>query len=114
MGKVYVVCEPLKKVHGVDVPAMDLSPAAEHGELVVLLPHSQSLLSTVPTVRALKEKLRSFSDEDFILPIGDPVLMSTVAVVASYQNSGRVKMLKWDKNISRYLPIQIDISGKAI
>lgn len=111
---VYVVCEPTHTIGGVTRPSMDLTPAAEHGELEVLLPFSQSMLAPVPTVRTLKEKLRNFTDEDFILPVGDPVLIATVAMVAAQQNGGRVKMLKWDKPTHRYFVIPVDTSGRAI
>lgn len=111
---VYIVCEPTYAIAGVQRSKVDLTPAAEYGNLEILLPTSQSLLSTVPTVRTLKEKLRNFTDEDFILPVGDPVLISTVAIVAAEQNGGRVKFLKWDKQVRRYFSIQIDTSGRAV
>ena len=111
---VYAVCEPTHVIGGVERKAMNILPAAEHGEIVVLMPQSQSLLAPVPTVRALREKLKDFSDDDFILPVGDPALMSTVAIVASEINHGRIKFLKWDRELRKYHVIQIDTSGKAI
>jgi hypothetical protein len=113
MSIVYAVCEPVSNVAGVTRP-MDLTPAAEFGEVVILMQHSQSMLAPVPTVRSLNEKLRDFSDNDFILPVGDPVLISTVAMVASAKNSGRAKYLKWDKRLRKYSVIQVDLSGKAL
>lgn len=110
MSKVYVVCEPVSRDGSAKV---DLSPAMEYGELEVLLAHSQSLLAPVPTVRKLREKLENFSDEDYILPVGDPVLMSTVSMVAANRNKGRVKFLKWDRLQRKYLVIQVDTSGAA-
>lgn len=111
MSKVYVVCEPVSKE---GIVKMDLSPAMEYGELEVLLGHSQSLLAPVPTVRKLRDKLENFSDNDYLLPVGDPVLMSTVAMVASYFNNGRVKFLKWDRLQRKYLVIQVDTSGASL
>lgn len=110
---VYAVCEPTHKIAGAERSAMNLTPALEYGELVILMPQSQSMLAPVPTVRALKEKLRNFTDEDYILPVGDPVLISTVAMVAAQQNGGRVKFLKWDKIQKKYFVIQVDTSGRA-
>lgn len=111
---VYIVCEPTQTVAGASRRIMDFTPALEHGDLVVLMPQSQSMLAPVPTVRALKEKLRNFTDNDFILPVGDPVLIATVAMVAAEQNGGRVKFLKWDKHEHRYFTIPVDTSGRAI
>lgn len=114
MSRVFAVCQPTHKIAGVERKAMDLRPAAEFGDVVVLLEHNQSLLSPVPTVRALKEKLRDFSDDDYILPVGDPALIATVSMVAAEMNHGRVKLLKWDKGLHKYFVIQIDTSGRAI
>lgn len=101
---VYVTCEP---------NGFNLTPAAEYGELVILLQHSQSLLAPVPTVRKLKEKLKDFSEEDYLLPVGDPVLMCTVAQIASEKTRGKVKFLKWDRIQKKYLVIPVDTSGAA-
>jgi len=114
MGTVYVVCEPTHMINNVHILKVNLTPAEKYGNVVTLLKNSQSMLSTVPTVRTLKEKLRDFSDADYILPVGDPVLMSTVSVIAAQQNGGRVKFLKWDKLTRGYDVIQIDTSGRAI
>ena len=109
-GKVFIVCEPMSSD---GVAKMDFSSATEYGELVVLLKHTQSLLAPVPTVRKLRNDMEAFSDDDYILPVGDPVLMSTVAMIASEKNHGRVKFLKWDRQQRRYLVIQVDTSGAA-
>ena len=111
MSKVYIVCEPVSRE---GVAKVDFSPAMEYGELEVLLSHSQSLLSPVPTIRKLRDKLENFGEDDYILPVGDPVLMSTVAMVAAHMNHGRVKLLKWDRIQRKYLVIQVDISGVAL
>lgn len=111
MPKVYCVCEPVS--HKDSTAKFDLSPALEYGEIEVLVSHTQSLLAPVPTIRKLREKLENFSDDDYILPVGDPVLMSTVAMVAGDMNNGRVRFLKWDRLQRRYLTIQVDTSGAA-
>lgn len=111
MSKVFVVCEPVSHREG--GAKIDLSPAAEYGEIEVLLGHTQSLFAPVPTVRKLREKLEHFSDDDYILPVGDPVLMSTVSMVASEMNHGRVRFLKWDRIQRRYLVITVDTSGAS-
>lgn len=110
-NRVFVVCEPVSRE---GASKMDLSPAAEYGELIVLNQHSQSLLAPVPTVRRLLDKLETFNDNDYILPVGDPVLMSTVAMVAARKNAGRVKFLKWDRIARRYIVIPVDSSGLAL
>lgn len=108
---VYCVCEPTSHKEGGS--RIDITPAAEYGEIEILLGHTQSLFAPVPTVRKLRDKLAEFSDDDYILPVGDPVLMSTVAMVAAEMNNGRVKFLKWDRIQRRYMVITVDTSGAS-
>ena len=55
---VYVVQEALGK---------NILSAEKYGELVLLLEYNrQIVLSSAPTVRVLKEKLKNFSDEDYL------------------------------------------------
>ena len=113
MSKVFAVCEPFKLKEGVPTKAVDLSTASEFGNVEILLNQTQSSVATVATVRTLQDKLKDFGEDDYILPLGDPVLIATVAMVASDINGGRVKYLKWDKKTQRYYSIQVDKSGKA-
>lgn len=109
MNKVYIVCEPTRRIAGEQVGTVDLTPAGEWGEPIILLQSNQSLINTVPTIKTLCEKLRDFNDDDYLIPIGDPVLMCMAATVAAMYNGGRLKMLKWDRVIKRYVPVQVDI-----
>lgn len=114
MAVVYITQEKAKKQNGEWVPEFNLSPAAEFGKLEILMPPGHSFFSPVPVVRALKEKLANFCEDDFILPIGDPSIMIAAAMIAGEKNSGRVKLLKWDRFQQSYVAIQLDTSGKAI
>lgn len=112
MSTVYIVCQPTNTDGS---PKFDFSSALEYGVPEVLLSHSQSLLSPVPTVRILKEKLSTYDpDKDFILMIGDPSLCSTVAMVASTVGHGRVTLLKWDGRHKKYFPIHVDVTGRSL
>lgn len=111
---VYVTQEGAKRVNGEWVPLYDLTPALVFGPIEVLMPAGSSLFSTVPTVRALTDKLKGFSDDDFLLPMGDPTIMAIASMIASRNNSGRVKILKWDRGYSRYVPLQVDLSGRPV
>ena len=110
---VYAVCEPIRKTP-TGTKVVDLSSARKYGEVVVLVPHSQSVLAPVQTVRTLKEKLSTFCDEDYILPVGDPALIATVSIIAAQVNGGKVAFLKWDKFINEYNTVRIDATGRAL
>ena len=114
MNKVYITNEPYRMENGVQKSSFNLTPAAEYGDLEVLIPAGQSLLSTVPTVRTLRDKLRNFCDDDYLLPVGDPSIMVAAGAIAAEFNNGRVKLLRWDRITHRYVAVQIDTSGKSI
>lgn len=114
MAKVYVPQEKAKKVDGNWVPEFNLTPASEFGQIQVLMPPGQSFFSPVPVIRSLKDKLKDFSDEDYLLPIGDPSIMVAAAMIAGEKTGGRIKLLKWDRFQQAYIPVQLDTSGKAV
>jgi hypothetical protein len=89
----------------------NLLPAAEYGELQTLLPPGQVMLATAPTIRALRDKLRTFSDSDYLLAIGDPIAIGLSVAIAAGFNGGKIKMLKWDRQEHRYYAIEADLNG---
>ena len=114
MPTVYVTQEKARKQDGVWVPEFDISHAAEFGKLEILMPPGQSFFSTVPTIRMLKDKLKDFTEEDYLLPMGDPSIMIAAAMIAGEKTGGRVKLLKWDRFQQTYIEINIDTSGRAV
>lgn len=105
MSTVYVVQE---------MPNHDLAPAMKFGDMKVLLPsYTQIAFSTAPTIRSLRSKLRTFSDQDFLLLAGDPVAIGLACSVAAFYNSGRFTALKWDRRERLYIPVKIDVTQKG-
>jgi hypothetical protein len=108
---VFVVQEPFKFVDGVPVSKVDLRPAMEFGELEILAPAGNTLLNTVPLIRSLRDKLRNFSDDDLILPMGDPAIIMLVGIIAAEVNHGRIRVLRWDKKRQEYHTITLQTGG---
>ena len=103
--KVYVVSETNQH---------NISPALQYGDIETILPpNAQVAFSVVPTVRRIQRKLENFTDQDYLLFIGDPTAISIVSAVAAEKNRGRYKCLKWDKFEKRYIPIQVDLYEKG-
>lgn len=101
MPTVYVVQES---------PGKNILGASDFGEIKMLLPSdNQIIFSPGPTTFELKNKLQKFSDLDYIIPIGDPAAIAIACMVAAENNKGRLKLLKWDRQESRYYPLQIDL-----
>src|SRR5512145_1684489 len=110
MNKVYVTTHPTRRgLDGVHRP-IDITAAAAFGELVELLPPMMMSLTPVPTVRELRRGLREFGDDDYLLPLGDPSLIAMAGAACAFANAGRFKVLRWDRQSSRYIPIQIDLN----
>ena len=61
----------------------------------------------------LRRKLLQFSDKDFLLLTGDPVAIGLACSIASFYNSGRYSVLKWDRRERLYIPIRIDTTEKG-
>jgi hypothetical protein len=103
--KVYVVSETTQH---------NVTPAMQYGEIVTILPpNAQILFSVVPVVSRIKRKLENFSDEDYLVLIGDPSAIGIVCAAAAAKNNGRFKLLKWDRREKLYVPMQIDLFYKG-
>jgi hypothetical protein len=70
-------------------------------------------LSPSPVIRLLSNKLREFSDDDFLLAMGDPVAIGIASMVAADVNNGKVNMLKWDRENQCYYNVKIDLYQKG-
>lgn len=92
-----------------EVVNRDLGAAARYGDMKLLLPPGDVVLSPAPTIRRLREKLRAFGDDDFLLLMGDPVAIGLATAVAAEVNQGRVQFLKWSKSAATYYPIVVDL-----
>ena len=104
MPKVYVVSE---------TGSHNISSAMDFGQIETILPYNaQIAFSVVPTIKRIQRKLQNFTDEDYLLFIGDPTAISIIRAVAASKNNGRFKCLKWDKLERRYIPIQVDLFPK--
>jgi hypothetical protein len=88
----------------------NLIPARKYGTIRVLLPPTRQIVfSSAPSVRRLREGLKNFSDEDYLLLIGDPAAIGIATSIASEINRGRFKLLKWDRQEADYFEISVDL-----
>jgi hypothetical protein len=92
-----------------DSPGKNLTSALDYGQIEVLLPESRQItFSPGPIINELRTKLASFTDEDYLLLIGDPAAIGIACAAAAEWNRGRFKILKWDRQSNKYFPIQVD------
>lgn len=91
------------------VPSINLDPAKAFGELVVMLPPNANRLHISPLVVALKEQMKDYSPEDYIIAVGDPSLIAVAACIAVRKTGGHLKILKWDRQSSNYIAVESDL-----
>jgi hypothetical protein len=110
-GRVFIPQEPMKRdpVTQCMVSVMNFNHARRFGEPVVLCPTGPAALSTAPTTWSLKDKLRDFCDDDYLIAVGDPTLQAMAACVACDVNRGRINFLKWDRECGAYIVVKFDL-----
>ena len=97
-----------------EVKSRNVLSAEKFGTLELLLPEgSQLVLSTGPTVRRLRYRLRNFNDDDYLLLIGDPSAIGIACAIAATNNRGQFKCLKWDKREYKYYPVEVNLNERG-
>jgi len=54
-----------------------------------------------------------FRKEDYLLAVGDPVIIGISTAAVSEVTNGQFNMLKWDKREYRYYPLEVDMYQKG-
>ena len=103
---VYVVQQP--------APNINILSASDFGYLVICLPNrDQAILSTAPYVQKMKKNLQDFRKQDYLLAVGDPVIIGISTAAVHEVTSGQFNILKWDKREYRYYPLEVDMYQKG-
>ena len=89
----------------------DITDAVSFGDVEIIIPFGeQAAFSTQPTIRRIEKTLRKFSDKDYLILAGDPVVIALSACIASRNNNGKFNMLKWDRQEEKYYPLCADFN----
>ena len=103
---VYVVQQP--------APNINILSASDFGYLVICLPNrDQAILSTAPYVQKMKKNLQDFRKQDYLLAVGDPVIIGISTAAVHEVTAGQFNILKWDKREFRYYPLEVDMYQKG-
>jgi len=110
---VYAVQEPCSYKDGQWVPRVNIYSAEPYGEVQKLVKASHIHAALLPqrTLRAMRRELKDFSDDDYLLPVGDVSLVAMATAVALEVNRGRAKLLRWNRDERRYDVVAIDMYG---
>ena len=89
------------------VSKFDFREAEKFGEISFLLkPNANPFSPNVGVVAELTDKLHDFSDRDFLLLTGNPILIGWATAIAARMNEGRVRMLQWNGRRQCYLEVR--------
>ena len=111
MSKVYAPQVPSKYDPATKlwVPSINLDPANTFGEVVVMLPPNANRLHINPLIVALREQMKDFNENDYIVAVGDPSLIAAASCIAVRKTNGLLKILKWDRQTGSYIPVEVQI-----
>ena len=95
-------------------PKINILGARDYGEFKFLLPElSQIIFSPGPLIFKLRQGLKNFNENDYLLLTGDPAIIGVACSIVSDITNGKYKLLKWDKQESKYNPITIHLYEKG-
>lgn len=88
------------------VSKFDFSQAKPYGELVFLLdPNINPFRPNESVISTLSDHLHDFSNRDFLLLTGNPVLIGWATAIAARANKGVVRFLQWNGRRKCYLEV---------
>ena len=112
LSTVYVIQEIAGTRDG--KPKINILGAAEYGSFKFLLPElSQIIFSPGPLIFKLRQSLKDYKPEDYLLLTGDPAIIGVACSIVSDMTNGKYNLLKWDKQEKKYYPIEINLHEKG-
>jgi len=106
-AKVYVPYVPQKREGSSFVPTINIQPAAEHGEVVIMMTANARFHPVSDLIRDLSSLLSGYDYEagDCFVAVGDPAIIAVASAILGRQ--GKFTILKWDRTLGRYIPTKI-------
>ena len=95
-------------------PKINIMSASKYGEFKFLLPEfSQIIFSPGPLIFKLRNLLKDYTVNDYLLLTGDPAIIGVACSIVSDMTNGKYNLLKWDKQDRMYYPISINLHEKG-
>ena len=90
---------------------INILSASDFGYLVICLPNtgpdSQVIYSVSPFIRKMTKNLQNFRPQDYLLAIGDPIIIGICSIAINDVTNGNFNVLKWDRREYRYYPLEV-------
>lgn len=108
MPKVYVPQIPSRfdKTSGIWVPQVNINAAKRYGDIIEILPPEASRLHVAPLITVIREAMKSYSKDDFIVALGDPTIIAITACMAFMHAGALLRLLKWDRQTGDYILVE--------
>ena len=95
-------------------PKINIMGASQYGTFKFLLPEfSQMIFSPGPLIYKLRQGLKNYTADDYLLLTGDPAIIGVACSIVSDITNGKYNVLKWDKQERKYYPIEINLYEKG-
>ena len=113
--KVYVIQEiPGSQAGSPKINIMGAASYATSNKFNFLLPEfSQMIFSPGPLIYKLRQGLKNYTSDDYLLLTGDPAIIGVACSIVSDITNGKYNILKWDKQERQYYPIEINLYEKG-
>lgn len=117
MSRVFIILDQQHRDHFSKemVSRFDFSTAGKYGELIFILPPSTNPRDPKAN-ELLCEALADYTDNDFLLPVGSPVLILLMGAYAALAGDHvtRLNILEWerdrlDRTSGCYIPTTVDL-----
>jgi hypothetical protein len=107
MSTVFIVQNQQRRSHDNSgfVPRYDFTPAEQYGDLEFLLGPAAGPFRPESIIAELHEKLVSFSNEDYLVLVGNPCIIGWAVAIAADYNDGDLRLLQWGRG--RYQVIRV-------
>lgn len=89
-----------------DLGHLDFDAAREYGQLAVLVEGRIGAADVGKVAWTIMDKLVRVTKADWLVPAGHPTLIAFAGIVMA-ERTGTLRMLAWDRNAARYIPMEI-------
>jgi hypothetical protein len=83
----------------------DFSSTQQYGEIRFILKPNSSPFNLLPAIRKMHSILCNFTEDDYLLLIGNPILLGLSVAIAADYNGGNVKLLQWSGAKQHYIAV---------
>jgi hypothetical protein len=91
----------------------DLSGVMAFGHPIFMLPHGKIRYSRLRrTLKTLESNMFDFSDDDYLLAVGDPVVISAAMIIAARRVRGSINVIRWLRQTNEFKVFPLDTGAR--